>query len=113
VRLLRDPAERLRLGMAARARALQNFTLDQAVDAFDGIYDHLGALHLGSEATVVLPAPAMADARIPLPRLNTHDVTVVLPRITDPDATAVLARPDLDATAVLARPELNATVGRA
>ena len=39
--LLRDELLRHRLGAAARDRALQNFTVDQAVDAFDEIYADL------------------------------------------------------------------------
>ncbi|WP_330240636.1 glycosyltransferase [Streptomyces sp. NBC_00525] len=36
--LLRDPARRARLGAAARARALELFTVEQNLTAFDGIY---------------------------------------------------------------------------
>ncbi|MFF7794170.1 DUF3492 domain-containing protein [Streptomyces sp. NPDC007991] len=38
VALLRDPARRARLGAAARARALELFTVEQNIDAFHGIY---------------------------------------------------------------------------
>lgn len=38
VALLRDPARRARLGAAARARALELFTVEQNVSAFRGIY---------------------------------------------------------------------------
>lgn len=38
VALLRDPARRERLGAAARARALELFTVEQNVEAFHGIY---------------------------------------------------------------------------
>jgi glycosyltransferase involved in cell wall biosynthesis len=38
VALLRDPERRSRLGAAARARALELFTVEQNVMAFDGIY---------------------------------------------------------------------------
>ncbi|MEH0418692.1 DUF3492 domain-containing protein [Streptomyces sp. B21-083] len=38
VALLRDPARRERLGAAARARALELFTVEQNVEAFRGIY---------------------------------------------------------------------------
>ncbi|GAA0811397.1 lipopolysaccharide glycosyltransferase, putative [Spirilliplanes yamanashiensis] len=44
VTLLRDELLRHRLGAAARDRALQNFTVDQAVDAFDEIYADLAGL---------------------------------------------------------------------
>ncbi|WP_432155908.1 DUF3492 domain-containing protein [Streptomyces sp. bgisy153] len=38
VALLRDPERRVRLGAAARARALELFTVEQNIDAFHGIY---------------------------------------------------------------------------
>ncbi|QFZ74425.1 DUF3492 domain-containing protein [Streptomyces fagopyri] len=38
VALLRDPGRRARLGAAARARALELFTVEQNVEAFHGIY---------------------------------------------------------------------------
>ncbi|MDQ0751144.1 glycosyltransferase involved in cell wall biosynthesis [Streptomyces africanus] len=38
VALLRDPARRARLGAAARARALELFTVEQNIEAFHGIY---------------------------------------------------------------------------
>jgi len=40
--LLRDSELRHRLGMAARTRALENFTVDAAISAFDEIYGFLG-----------------------------------------------------------------------
>ncbi|MFE3516992.1 DUF3492 domain-containing protein [Streptomyces sp. NPDC059166] len=56
VALLRDPERRARLGAAARARALELFTVEQNLEAFRGIY-----LDLVGQA----PArwPASADAR--------------------------------------------------
>ena len=41
--LLRDDDLRHRLGAAARTRALENFTVDGAISAFDEIYSFLGA----------------------------------------------------------------------
>jgi glycosyltransferase involved in cell wall biosynthesis len=41
--LLRDDARRQRLGVAARARALEFFTVEQAVESFRTIYDDLAA----------------------------------------------------------------------
>jgi len=41
--LLRDKNLRLRLGSAARARALEFFTVDRAVGAFDELYVRLGS----------------------------------------------------------------------
>jgi polysaccharide biosynthesis protein PelF len=40
--LLRDGEARHRLGAAARARALENFTVDAAINTFDEIYSFLG-----------------------------------------------------------------------
>jgi glycosyltransferase involved in cell wall biosynthesis len=107
VELLGDERLRHRLGSAARNRALQFFTVDQAVDAFDGIYTHLGGLRLGDSPTVVLPMLALDDATIPLPRLN--DDTVVLPRIPADD-TVVLRRFAADDTMVLPRVVSDACV---
>jgi polysaccharide biosynthesis protein PelF len=43
--LLRDARLRRRLGAAARARALENFTVDGAINTFDEIYSFLGSGH--------------------------------------------------------------------
>jgi polysaccharide biosynthesis protein PelF len=43
--LLRDARLRQRLGAAARARALENFTVDGAINTFDEIYSFLGSGH--------------------------------------------------------------------
>ena len=43
--LLRDAGLRRRLGAAARARALEHFTVDGAVNTFDEIYNFLAASH--------------------------------------------------------------------
>jgi glycosyltransferase involved in cell wall biosynthesis len=45
LRLLRDADQRKRLGAAARQRALEHFTVDRAVRAFDEIYTLIGAGH--------------------------------------------------------------------
>ncbi|MFI8851523.1 DUF3492 domain-containing protein [Streptomyces sp. 891-h] len=51
--LLRDPARAARLGAAARARALELFTVRQNVEAFRGIYLELMSRHpVGREETV-------------------------------------------------------------
>jgi glycosyltransferase involved in cell wall biosynthesis len=57
LRLLRDELLRHRLGSAARERALALFTVDQAIDSFDGIYNGLAA---GTYRT-----PARMPERIP------------------------------------------------
>lgn len=55
--LLRDDALRHRLGAAARARALEHFTVDGAISTFDEIYSFLGA---GRPLPTALPGLALA-----------------------------------------------------
>ncbi|MFG2945272.1 DUF3492 domain-containing protein [Streptomyces adustus] len=70
VTLLRDPERRARLGAAARARALELFTVEQNVKAFHGIYLEIisrspvdrGALDRAGEP---LPFAVPAEARLP------------------------------------------------
>ncbi|MGW3985882.1 DUF3492 domain-containing protein [Streptomyces sp. NPDC004830] len=70
VALLRDPERRQRLGAAARARALELFTVEQNIEAFHGIY-----LEIVSRAPVrraldgagePLPFAVPAEARVPV-----------------------------------------------
>ncbi|MFD8235374.1 DUF3492 domain-containing protein [Streptomyces sp. NPDC059696] len=71
VALLRDPQRRARLGAAARARALELFTVEQNIEAFHGIY-----LEIVSHAPVrrvlldgagaPLPFAVPAEARVPV-----------------------------------------------
>ncbi|MFJ7342202.1 DUF3492 domain-containing protein [Streptomyces sp. NPDC101110] len=71
VALLRDPQRRARLGAAARARALELFTVEQNVEAFHGIY-----LEIVSRAPVrrvlldgegaPLPFAVPAEAHVPV-----------------------------------------------
>jgi glycosyltransferase involved in cell wall biosynthesis len=63
VRLLKDDAQRARLGAAARTRALEYFTVEEAVATFRGIYDRLGTRGLVPAAARQYCAP------IPSPRL--------------------------------------------
>lgn len=60
--LLRDPERRARLGAAARARALELFTVEQNLSAFRGIY-----LELLSQAPVRRDAEAVNAAGDPVP----------------------------------------------
>jgi len=70
IRLLRDAALRRRLGAAARARALEYFTVDRAINAFDEIYTFVGSglklptAELDDESDDLVPAaqPARGDA---------------------------------------------------
>ncbi|MEU6060015.1 DUF3492 domain-containing protein [Streptomyces sp. NPDC047097] len=60
--LLRDPARRARLGAAARARALELFTVEQNLSAFHGLY-----LELMSRAPVRRDRDGTAADGTPLP----------------------------------------------
>ena len=51
VRLLRDDGLRRTLGAAARARAVEHFTVDRAVSAFDELYQLLGSGSLRDRGT--------------------------------------------------------------
>ncbi|MFJ8006377.1 DUF3492 domain-containing protein [Streptomyces fagopyri] len=70
VALLRDPGRRARLGAAARARALELFTVEQNVEAFHGIYleivSHSPILRvLVDAAGEPLPFGVPAEAHVP------------------------------------------------
>ncbi|MEV3989269.1 DUF3492 domain-containing protein [Streptomyces sp. NPDC049837] len=70
--LLRDPARRERLGAAARARALELFTVEQNIAAFHGIYlelishtpVHRDADAIGADGAL-LPFAHPAEAHVP------------------------------------------------
>ncbi|GHF65219.1 DUF3492 domain-containing protein [Streptomyces thermodiastaticus] len=68
--LLRDPERRARLGAAARARALELFTVEQNIAAFHGLYLDIVARSPVrrrplDEAGAPLPFAAPAEARVP------------------------------------------------
>ncbi|MFF4793740.1 DUF3492 domain-containing protein [Streptomyces sp. NPDC001276] len=70
VNLLRDPERRARLGAAARARALELFTIEQNIAAFHGIYlevvSHCPVQRVVlDEAGEPLPFAAPAEAHVP------------------------------------------------
>jgi polysaccharide biosynthesis protein PelF len=76
LRLLRDASLRETLGAAARLRALEHFTVDRAISAFDEMYTFLGAGRTipgvgprdapGSPVVV----PPGEESTLPLPRLD-------------------------------------------
>ncbi|MCH5672787.1 DUF3492 domain-containing protein [Streptomyces gilvus] len=83
VALLRDPERRARLGAAARARALELFTVEQNVTAFHGIY--LEIVSRTPVRRVVLddagePLPFAAPAEAHVPGRWTHTATRVVAR---------------------------------
>ncbi|MDF3298017.1 DUF3492 domain-containing protein [Streptomyces tropicalis] len=76
VTLLRDPERRARLGAAARARALELFTVEQNIEAFHGIYleivSHSPARHVALDDTgAPRPFAAPAESRVPGPWTGT------------------------------------------
>jgi polysaccharide biosynthesis protein PelF len=58
--LLRDDEVRHRLGAAARSRALENFTVDTAINMFDEIYSYVG---YGRPLPTAPAQPAVGDHR--------------------------------------------------
>lgn len=59
LKLLRDPDLRRSFGATARRRALEHFTVDRAVNAFDEIYTLMGA------GCRIMPAPGTGDQLAP------------------------------------------------
>jgi hypothetical protein len=83
VSLLRDPERRARLGAAARARALELFTVEQNIAAFHGIY--LEILSRTPIRRALLdatgePVPFAAPAEAHLPGRWTEPTNPLVPR---------------------------------
>ncbi|MEU9555939.1 DUF3492 domain-containing protein [Streptomyces fumanus] len=83
VSLLRDPERRARLGAAARARALELFTVEQNVSAFHGLY--LEILSRAPIRRVLLdatgePVPFAAPAEAHVPGRWTEPTSPLVPR---------------------------------
>ncbi|SFY51677.1 DUF3492 domain-containing protein [Streptomyces sp. F-1] len=87
VALLRDPERRARLGAAARARALELFTVEQNIAAFHGIYLEIVS-HCPVRRDVLdaagapLPFAAPAESHVPAHWSRTH-----VPAWAAPEAT--------------------------
>ncbi|MFE1016574.1 DUF3492 domain-containing protein [Streptomyces sp. NPDC058794] len=106
VALLRDPERRARLGAAARARALELFTVEQNIAAFQGIY--LEILSRTPARRVVLddtgePLPFSVPAEAHVPGRWTDTTTRAVARggpawATDTPVRATTRTPDTDAT---------------
>ncbi|WP_225835077.1 DUF3492 domain-containing protein [Streptomyces sp. NK08204] len=86
VALLRDPERRVRLGAAARARALELFTVEQNIEAFHGLYleivSHCPVRRvLLDEAGEPLPFATPAESHVPgrLPGPTAHALTCGIP----------------------------------
>jgi len=76
LKLLRDDGMRRKMGAAARARAIEHFTVDRAISAFDEMYTKLG-----SRPDQADPGPADPDDVVP----ETSDPDVVVPEAPDAD----------------------------
>jgi hypothetical protein len=63
--LLQNDDLRHRLGAAARTRALENFTVDGAISAFDEIYSFVGAARPGPAAPIKLTTEDLSDDLLP------------------------------------------------
>jgi polysaccharide biosynthesis protein PelF len=104
LRLLRDDGLRRTMGAAARARAIEHFTVDRAISAFDEMYARLGAGRADPDAgraqapdaddvpTAPQPVPQLAASRPEAkpPSRPTH--WIALP--PEEESTLVWRRPD-------------------
>ncbi|MFJ7148562.1 DUF3492 domain-containing protein [Streptomyces sp. NPDC100445] len=100
--LLRDPERRARLGAAARARALELFTVEQNIAAFHGIYleivSHSPVRRVVLDGTgAPLPFATPAESRVP------GHWTAPTPRALPGWATATPVRATAPATAEVPR----------
>jgi hypothetical protein len=133
LRLLRDERLRKTIGTAARARALEHFTVDRAISAFDEMYTLLGTGRPIPAARLdEMPEPARRhwialppedESTVIMPRLSggTGEPTVALaPLLADagpaldsepePPGTTAPTPPDQQATMVL--PQLTESAER-
>ncbi|MBV9444618.1 MAG: GT4 family glycosyltransferase PelF [Streptosporangiaceae bacterium] len=108
LRLLRDQALRSKIGAVARAHALEHFTVDRAIRAFDEMYSLLGTGQPIPAARLDSTAEATPGRWIALP--PDEESTVIMPALTDvpgrpvpPDQQATMLLPVLDAFAEEAR----------
>lgn len=86
LRLLRDEGLRGQIGAAARARALEHFTVDRAISAFDEMYTLLGT---GRPIPPARQDGVPESARghwIALP--PEEESTVIMPRLSGPELSA-------------------------
>lgn len=79
LRLLRDQALRSRIGAVARARALEHFTVDRAIRAFDEMYSLLGTGRPIPAARLDSAAEAAPARWIALP--PDEESTVIMPAL--------------------------------
>jgi len=102
LRLLRDDSLRRTLGAAARARALENFTVDRTISAFDELYTLLGSGSREPAAAGPEVAPdAVASRAEGTPQPADEGITQVRPASgagasADSEQTLILPRLDGD-----------------
>ena len=90
------------LGAAARARALENFTVDRTISAFDELYTLLGSGSREAAAAGTEVAPdAVASQAEGTPQLAHEGITQVMPTSgagawADSEQTLISPRPDGD-----------------
>ena len=91
LRLLRDDTLRQAMGAAARARAMEHFTVDRAIGAFDEMYTALGSGRgLGSPDAVVTE-PDEQTVIMDAVTVEPDEQTVILPAATAEAAEAAEA----------------------
>lgn len=119
IRLLRDDELRRTMGAAARARAVEHFTVDRAISAFDELYTMLGGVPAPAEAAGVAPAaPAPQEAEtasrpsrwIQLPPEEERTVVMPWPGVQVPAEAGQQGGAAQEVTQVLAVPGPRAVV---
>lgn len=107
IQLLRDDDLRQTMGAAARARAVEHFTVDRAISAFDELYTMLGggpAAAGAAEPAPLVPAAGAGTASRP-------NRWIALP--PEEERTVVMPRPELPVPAAAGPPAPAAAVPRA
>jgi glycosyltransferase involved in cell wall biosynthesis len=105
LRLLRDDGLRRAMGAAARARAVEHFTVDRAISAFDEMYTLLGA---GSEEVATASTDATPDAVTAAPQEEAGRKEA---KTVSPTARWLALPPQEESTVVVSRPGAAAQPG--
>jgi len=105
LRLLRDDSLRRTMGAAARARAVEHFTMDRAISAFHEMYTLLGS---GSQEVAIAGPDAITDAVTAAPQEEAgHREGETVPRT----ARWLALPPEEESTVVAPRPGATAQAG--
>jgi hypothetical protein len=113
IQLLRDDKLRQTMGAAARARAVEHFTVDRAISAFDEMYTLLGGVPAAAGvADAALETAAGAGPQADVPAAEARTATqpnrwIVLP--PEEECTVVMPRTELSVKAA-ARPPVRPPV---